>query len=211
MAARSGVLASGAIIKQNELEILLSGLSGFQKPRPELEQWSTPGDVAAKMVLLAIGDVEGKIVCDLGAGTGILSAACALAGAERVLSVEADSGACETMRRNFKSLGISGEIHNCDVSDFCEPADTVLMNPPFGAQRAARHLDRVFLAKAFSLAPVVYSLHLAGTRNFIRGFSESVGFRDSVLGTFRFPLPASFEFHKKPRKTVEVDYHRIWR
>ncbi|MFH0962114.1 MAG: METTL5 family protein [archaeon] len=210
----AGVKGAASEMRQKELEILLSsGFRGFSKPRPELEQWATPGNVAATMIFLARQDIEGKTVCDLGAGTGILSAGCFLVGAGHVISVEIDPLACGIMRENFEMFGISAEIVNSDISGFSEAGiDVVLMNPPFGAQFASRHSDREFLAKAFSLnAPVVYSLHLTETRNFIRGFSESSGFRDSVLGTFQFPLPASFEFHRKPRKTAEVDYHKIWK
>jgi len=198
---------------QKELAILLSKFRGFSSPKNSLEQWETPGEIAGIMASLAEKDISGKSVCDLGAGTGILSGACFLMGAKRVVAVEVDSDAIGTMRENFERFGISAEIVECDISEFSpeKQFDSVLMNPPFGAQKEARGLDRIFLEKAISIAPVVYSLHMASTRNFIRGFSESHLAKDSVIGTFQFPLRASRAFHTREIERKEVDFHRIWR
>ncbi len=55
-----------------------------------------------------------------------------------------------------------------DIDDFRENADTVIQNPPFGAQKAHRKdADRKFVEKALQVAPVVYSFHLAKTEEFL--------------------------------------------
>jgi putative methylase len=57
---------------------------------------------------------------------------------------------------------------NMDIDDFRENADTVIQNPPFGAQKAHRKdADRKFVEKALQVAPVVYSFHLAKTEEFL--------------------------------------------
>ena len=58
----------------------------WAKPRVELEQYPTPPDIAAHMLLAAAeeGDIEGKLIADLGCGGGVLGIGAALLGAERV-------------------------------------------------------------------------------------------------------------------------------
>ncbi len=195
------------------LEILLSGLEGFSHPKPQLEQWATPGPIAAKMAVLAKGDIEGRTVLDLGAGTGILSVAAALVGARRVVCVEADGSLRGAFGRNAERAGVREtlEFVESDVSAFWGAADVAIMNPPFGAQKAALHADRVFLEKAMDRCESCYSLHLARTRTFISGLAGRRNWNTRVLGTFIYPLPATFAFHKKRRKEEEVDYHKTWK
>ena len=52
---------------------------------------------------------------------------------------------------------------------FSEPCDTVVMNPPFGAQKA--HADRPFIDLALSIAPVAYSIFNAGSAQFIETYT----------------------------------------
>ncbi|MCK4398940.1 MAG: hypothetical protein KAV25_08110, partial [Methanophagales archaeon] len=84
----------------------------------------------------------------------------------------------------------------------------VVMNPPFGAQRRNRHADRRFLEKAFEIAPVVYSIHNAGSESFLRGFVPYAAIQRFPVS---FPLKRKFWFHKKERKFIEVDVYRMER
>ena len=198
-------------MRKKHLAMLLSRLEGFHKPRPELEQYRTPGNVAAELLWLAhsFGDVEGKVLADLGAGTGVLSVGAALLGAEKVYAVEVDSKAIEVARRNVLSLNLEDKIEfiNADVSEFNRRVDTVIMNPPFGSQR--RHADRPFLTKAFEVADTVYSIHLAKpeVRNFIEKFSADKGFTATRLTTPSFEIPAQFFFHRKKLERILVDLY----
>jgi len=81
------------------------------------------------------------------------------------------------------------------------------MNPPFGSQR--KHADRPFLLKAFEVADVVYSIHLAKpeVRNFIEKFSGEMGFRAVRLKTVPFEIPAQFYFHRKRLERIPVDLY----
>ncbi len=202
------------MMKKKHLAMILSKLRGFDSPRPELEQYRTPGNVAAELLWLArsLGDLEGKIIADLGAGTGVLSIGACLIGAKKVYAVEIDGKAFETARENALSLGIDCiEFINADVVEFSGKADTIIMNPPFGSQKP--HADRPFLLKAFELGDVVYSIHLAKqeVRAFIDSFVCDSGFSITHRVTISFEIPAQFSFHKKPLERITTDIYRFQR
>lgn len=202
-------------LTKKQLEITLSKLEGFARQNPLLEQWATPGDIAATVIAIAFerGDIAGKTVYDLGCGTGIFAIGAALLGARRVIGVDMDGSAIEAAKRNLEKTRVAGnvEFKIGDVLEFDGPRfDTVFQNPPFGARLGSRHADSAFLGKAVALGKVVYSLHKSDTRSFINRFVGSIkGCNGEVLGTFAFPLPAKHEFHRKRRMNVAVDLFRI--
>lgn len=202
------------MLKKKHLAIVLSQLKGFPEPKPELEQYRTPGNVAAELLWLAhsLGDIERRTVADLGAGTGVLSIGACLLGAKKVYAVEIDETALETARENAASLGIDCiEFINADVSGFSGRVDTVIMNPPFGSQ--VKHADRPFLLKAFEVSDTVYSIHLAKqeVRGFIESFVRDAGFSITHRVTVPFEIPAQFHFHKKRLERITVDVYRFER
>jgi putative methylase len=93
-----------------------------------------------------------------------------------------------------------------DVSDdsvFREySCDTVVMNPPFGAQR--RHADRPFIDRALKVGEVIYGIFNAGSLPFIQEYVKERGvIEDVVRGTFA--LPRMFAFHTRDRMEIEVE------
>ncbi|ASJ07637.1 METTL5 family protein [Thermococcus pacificus] len=201
-------------MKKKHLAMTLSKLKGFPKPKQELEQYRTPGNVAAELLWLAhsLGDIEGRVIADLGAGTGVLSIGAALLGAKKVYAVEIDGNALRIAKENARSLGVECvEFINADVSGFSERVDTVVMNPPFGSQ--VKHADRPFLLKAFEVSDVVYSIHLAKpeVRGFIEAFTRDNGFEITHRITLPFEIPAQFHFHKKRLERIMVDVYRFER
>ncbi|NJE61509.1 METTL5 family protein [Thermococcus sp. 21S7] len=202
-------------MRKRHLAMTLSRLEGFQNPKPELEQYRTPGDVAAELLWLAHsqGDIAGRVVADLGAGTGVLTVGACLLGAERVYAVEVDGDAVGVLRGNVERLGLSDcvEVVHTDVSDFSERVDTVLMNPPFGSQKP--HADRPFLTKAFEVGDVAYSIHLAKpeVRRFIEAFVRDFNFSITHRITLPFEIPAQFFFHRKKLERISVDLYRFQR
>ncbi|AEK72994.1 RNA methylase [Thermococcus sp. 4557] len=202
-------------MKKKHLAIALSRLEGFRNPKPELEQYRTPGNVAAELLWLAhsLGDIEGRVVGDLGAGTGVLSIGACLLGAAGVYAVEVDETALEIARENARSLGMEEciEFIHSEVSRFGRKVDTVVMNPPFGSQNP--HADRPFLLKAFEVSDVVYSIHLAKpeVRRFIEAFVSDSGFSITHRVTLPFEIPAQFFFHRKRLERVLVDIYRLER
>ncbi|WP_029551027.1 METTL5 family protein [Thermococcus zilligii] len=201
-------------MKKKHLAMLLSKLEGFRNPKPWLEQYRTPGNVAAELLWLAysLGDLRGKTVADLGAGTGVLSIGAALLGVEKVYAVEIDPEALALARKNAESLGLDNiEFLLEDVSEFSGRVGVVIMNPPFGSQ--VKHADRPFLLKAFEVSDVVYSIHLSKpeVRDFIEAFTRDNGFKITHHLTLPFEIPAQFDFHRKRLERIMVDVYRFER
>ena len=57
---------------RSHLETQLAVVAGFDDPRADLEQYPTPPGLAAHVVHVADlnGDIEDRVVIDLGTGTG---------------------------------------------------------------------------------------------------------------------------------------------
>ena len=73
------------LIRKLDLELFLGSLEVMPNPKWELEQYTTPEQIAANMLYIAAythGDIVGKRVLDLGCGTGRLGLGAAFLGAE---------------------------------------------------------------------------------------------------------------------------------
>lgn len=193
-------------MKKKQLEILLEHIDGFQNPSTEKEQYVTPAPVAAELLHLAYLRGELNSVCDLGCGTGILAIGAALLGAKAV-GVDIDPKALEIAKANASKLGVYVEFMRGDVSTIAlGKIETVIMNPPFGAQKASIG-DRAFLRKATETARVIYTLHNAGSEGFIKRFIEPCAILEKY--SIRFPIKRCFEFHSKDIKMIDVELYRI--
>ncbi|HJK53532.1 MAG TPA: 50S ribosomal protein L11 methyltransferase, partial [Methanocorpusculum sp.] len=94
-------------MKLRQLEMQLQKVRGFSHPSAEAEQYMTPAPLAARMLFHAAmnGDIVGIRVCDLGCGTGMLSIAAALLGAD-VIAVDFDPGALAVARENAELFDV---------------------------------------------------------------------------------------------------------
>lgn len=196
-------------MRKNELERALQSIPPHRNPRPSLEQYCTPAPIAADVLwtAMAFGDIEGRRVVDLGCGTGVFAIGAALMGAASVKGVDIDSQAVADATEAASRMGIDAEFMTGDVKEVQWEADTVIMNPPFGAQR--RRADRPFLEAAVRLAPVVYSLHNASTTPFLERMVASLGRRIAFQKSYKFQIPHLFEFHEKKKKDIDVVLLRI--
>lgn len=201
-------------MKQKQLEIeLQKHVKAFEKPKIDLEQYHTPANIAATVVhcMYGNGDVEGRSIVDLGCGTGMLSIACCLMGAESVVGVDMDEDALGVMKENMASFeegtlnGLS--VVHCEVKDFKSPCDVVVMNPPFGTR--VKGADMMFLQKASEVASsVVYSMHKTSTRKHVEKAGTACGLVGKPIAQLRYNLDKTYDFHKKKSVDVEVD---LWR
>ncbi|MFB6107217.1 MAG: METTL5 family protein [Haloplanus sp.] len=199
-----------------ELAGQLAVVAGFENPQASLEQYPTPPELAAHVVHVADlnGDVEGRTVIDLGAGTGMLTLGAALRGPARAVGVEIDRDAVETARENRRRVGTRTEIHWIQADATRAPLDpegptTVVMNPPFGAQKGNEHADRAFLATAADLADVSYSVHNAGSREFVEAFAADNGGEVTHAFAAEFDLDRQFDHHEADRRVLDTEVFRI--
>ncbi|MFC7154938.1 METTL5 family protein [Halomarina halobia] len=203
------------------LERALESVAGFDDPRVEWEQYPTPADVAAHLVHLASlrGDLGGTTL-DLGCGTGVLALGAALASAETVVGVDRDPAALAVARGNATRLDAAARVEWV-LADATRPPIclnsrsrpvTVLMNPPFGAQRGNRHADRAFLAAVAEVADVSYSIHNADSREFVEAFAADEGGEVTDAFAAALDVDRQFDFHGEARRTIETEVYRIeWR
>ena len=205
-------------MKKKQLEIFLSNLKEMEDPDMFEEQYTTPGDIAAEIILFAYrrGDIEGKTIIDLGAGTGRLGIASLLLRAKKVYFVEKDKRAIEILKDNLETLTLKSnqilgeyEIKDGDVLNVLLRGDTIVQNPPFGTKK--RCMDTKFLKKAFEIGDVVYSLHKKGNYDFIRNVALENNFELVEKESFNFPIKAMFEVHKKRKVLIEVELYRFMR
>ena len=196
---------------KSQLAIALSKLDVFPSPDPKLEQYPTDSEIAAEVLWNAkmSGDIEGKIIADLGCGTGILGIGAILLGAKKVFFVDTDTAAIAVLGNNLNKLGITkgAVILNKGIAEFDEKVDVVIQNPPFGTRQ--EHADKAFLEKAVSISSTVYSFHKTATSRFVSSFSSDKGFRISNRWDFSFPLKATMKFHEKRIQRIEVSCFRL--
>lgn len=176
------------------LESCLQNLDGFDEPKVSLEQYATPPHIGALLINTidtSFNDLDGKIVADLGCGTGRLAVGSILCGAKMVYGFDIDRDALNVGLENINSvLGdgdsdkdvstsaykgcrnfnlVQADIASLHCDKFWEPwrdfFDTVIMNPPFGTKQNAG-LDMKFLKRAIDISSgSVYSLHKTTTRS----------------------------------------------
>jgi len=191
-------------MKRKELEIILQGLAPFGERDPRLEQYATPAGIAADLLWEALmrGDISGRSVIDLGCGNGILSIGAKLLGARDVAGIDIDPKAVRVAAANAEARGLDIRYTQGSVTSVTGSFDTVVQNPPFGAQR--KNADRAFIEKAVEIAPRVYSLHNAVTEEFVVRMVEALGARCEPVKRFKFEIPYAFEFHRRPKETFSI-------
>jgi putative methylase len=221
------------IVRKLDLEMLLSLVEPHPTPRPDVEQYTIPVDVAARILYIAAyadNNILGKSVLDLGCGTGRLALGAAFLGAKEVLGVDVDKIAVRSAVENSEKTGLKGKVDwlATDVSAVQGDFDTVLQNPPYGVQKAGA--DKKFLEKALELGKTVYSLHKNQHANgalygivrshpagmvtvspspFLKKIIEKGGHKVNRVYAMIMSIPRMFDFHTKRRHEFIVDLYVI--
>ena len=204
-------------MKKKEAEIILSGLETFDKQKLNLEQYQTEAHIAGDLLWFASmkGDLEGKVVADLGCGNGVFGIGALLFGAKKVIFLDLDSDAIKIARKNVAAVEniigrkLNKSFSNKDVSSFNINVDLVIQNPPFGVKKT--HADKPFLLKAMKYSDKVYSFHKLETRRFVEKFVLDEGWKVTLVKKYKFPLrkrksgkPGGYAFWKKQLHHVDV-------
>lgn len=202
---------------KKELELILSSIPRYDRPKRMLEQYETPPSILAHILWEALlrGDVENKTVLDLGCGALRFSIGSLILGAKTVIGVDIDeeivSFGLSYSSKEYENLMprllvIIGDVRDIELGSI----DTVLMNPPFGVYRQNRGLDMLFLAKAFHIgAESVYSLHKYshGVHNIVKQLTNSFGYKIIHAEILDFPIPMIFETHVRKVYRVKVVFY----
>jgi putative methylase len=194
----------------------LAIVAGFEDPTVSLEQYRTPPELAAHLVHTADlqGDIEDRTVVDLGCGTGMLALGAALRGPTRVVGLDIDPDPLATALENERKVASTTNVEwvRGDATDaplrHAGPT-TVVMNPPFGAQSGNEHADRAFLATAATVAGVSYSIHNAGSREFVESFAGDNGGEVTHAFGAEFELPRQFDHHDADTRVIDAEVFRI--
>ncbi|MDR0439173.1 MAG: METTL5 family protein [Methanocalculaceae archaeon] len=192
-------------MKLRQLEMQLQKIRGFSCPSVDVEQYMTPAPLAARMIFHAAmnGDIVGAHVCDLGCGTGMLSIGAALLGA-KVTAVDVDPTALAIARENAELFGCDITLIEACIGDvnLDITTDTVVMNPPFGAQK--EHADRPFIDASLAIAPICYAILNAGSISFVAAYTKD---RANIVESIsaKLNIPKQFTFHTKESLDISVE------
>ncbi|KAK6642657.1 hypothetical protein RUM43_004159 [Polyplax serrata] len=203
-------------MKLKDVEQHLQDIRTFENPKVKLEQYATMPHICARMlhtIQSCYGDIEGKIVGDLGCGCGSLTIGSCLLNAQFCVGFDIDPDALTICRENIDYFDINNiDLIQCDIVHSppinIRKFDTIIMNPPFGTK--TKGLDIEFLKLALQLTDsVVYSLHKTSTRDYIMTKAKSLGVKAKVIAELNFDLPATYKFHKKTCVDIKVDFIRF--
>ncbi len=192
---------------KSQIAIILSRLESFTDPDISIEQYQTDSEIASDILWHAHmkGLIAGKVVADLGAGTGILGIGAILLGASKVYLVEKDKAAIKILRKNLDIMDINGSEYQIEakpIQDFKKKADTVIMNPPFGTKQ--KHADRQFLESAFRIAPTIISFHKTDTKAFVKAISKDHHYNIQEQIDYDYPLKNTYSMHRLKKKLISV-------
>lgn len=204
-------------MKLKQLEQNLQQVEGFEEPKILLEQYATRPHIAACMLHTisdTFGDLEDKLIADLGCGCGVLSIGSVMLGAGAVIGFDLDSDALDQFSQNIEDFEIDNiDIINANINsigdEWNNKFDTVIMNPPFGTKHN-KGLDMIFLQRAIRMASTaVYSLHKTSTREHILKKASDWGVRPQVVAELKYDLPSTYKHHKKQSLDIHVDFIRF--
>ncbi|OQR74060.1 methyltransferase protein 5-like [Tropilaelaps mercedesae] len=205
-------------MKLKQLKSMLDDMKTFDRPNVMLEQYSTPPDIAAGMLhhIWSLGDIEERVVADLGCGGGILAVGSALLGADHVLAIDIDEAPLEICQSNLAEFDLAKNVSllQADVSLLSQALrgiiDTVIMNPPFGTR--SKGADLMFIENASILCRGnIYSLHKSSTRPHLVRKAKQRGLRCDVIAQLQYNIDKVYKFHKNDSRDVEVDFMRFAR
>lgn len=191
------------MVGKKDLASLLDSLPGFERPKLRLEQYITPGEIAATVAwaMYMRGELAEGWIADLGCGTGRLAYAVAALGG-RAICIDIDVDALRTA----EVLGL--DVALCDAERPCAKRPVkVVMNPPFGVW--TRHGDVRFLRGAASIAEIIYSIHKAAAVEHVFRVARSLGLEPQLLETAAVYIPPMYRHHRKRRHRVEVAILRL--
>ncbi len=208
-------IAMGEIPKHKHLAILLSLLPQQEKRNLELEQYTTPGELASKWIHEINNASEKGIanfdIIDIGCGNGILGLGCALLGAKSLTLIDSDPEAIEIAKKSQLMLSENVNLKtpikfiNAHVGkEYIEILENTLIisNPPWGTQK--HKADRPILNQIFdSNAEEIHIMHTSKNNHLIP-FAKDKEWESKEIIKSDFMIPALYQHHQQKNVTTEV-------
>ncbi|MHA1585362.1 MAG: METTL5 family protein [Promethearchaeota archaeon] len=220
------------LVKKSEFINAIQSLKTFENPKLHFEQYITDAVSTADLffhIAFEQQDLSGNLIVDLGCGSGNLTVAAILLGAEHVISVDIDPDALKILRENLQNLDIEDRVDiwekdlrtadiNKEIRTFytekfqnLHPNSKIIVvsNPPFGVKQ--KGADLVFLQQAMAFSDVIYSIHLGNdkVRTFLSKKIERLGGVITNRLTLSLILKKTYKHQKKFQKPVMTDVYRI--
>lgn len=202
-------------MRKRHLEMALSRMDDLEEPDPGLEQYRTPPGIVADILWMALenGDIIEKSIIEPGCGGAPFALGALMMGASKATGIDIDERSIHLAVSNRNRLIGDGLLTKDDDAIFIvddiassalkiETADTVFMNPPFGAQK--KHADRPFIDAACRLGRSLYCIHNGGTEDFVAKTYKNKGFEIADIRRTSMEIPHMFHFHEKERSSIEV-------
>jgi putative methylase len=200
--------ATCTLMRRKHLEMFLQKVPPIRAPKPNLEQYNTPANLAADILFMAYqaGEIDGKVIGDLGCGSGIFAIGAAILGAKAVRGYDIDESVVTQAKKNAEALLPKSiqqpTFEQKDVSKIEDRFDVVFQNPPFGAQNPGA--DVPFIEASIRCSKIVYSIHNGNTEDFLIKKITEMGAMVTYKFKDRITIPHTFEFHSKEKQDIEV-------
>jgi len=182
--------------------ILERNVYSFVEPKRELEQYRTPPEIAVEMTMYLANSSRCATIVDLGSGTGMLTYASSLFKLYSI-GIDIDISALKLAKASSLYQELVVDFINASVGNMPIRGDAtnlcITQNPPFGGT-TRKSTDIFFLESALSLRPeLLTSIHFhgRGVLGFIANYLKEKGYKILRVTKRRFPLKASYEFHRK--------------
>jgi len=214
-------------LNKKDLELALELIPRFPSPREDLEQYLTPSDIAADILWHAYmhKDIRGKLIIDLGCGTGKLLFGALMLGARYGLCIDIDYSALQLARDTMLTyVNIPFDVIATDLrkgNPSIAPGEityterkvdcTVIMNPPFGVK--SRKADFDFIRIAMEICDTIYSLHknVPKSLEILGKICEEQNYRLFIVNEYRFPISWFLPKHREKKHIVNVVLVRLKR
>ena len=150
------------------MRVIAGSLGGRRLVAPRGLDTRPTADRVKEALFMALEPLTGLRVVDLFAGSGALGIEALSRGAESVEFVDDDGRALEALHTNLNTLGLEGRARSrrlalprgiARLGDVLAAADLVLLDPPYGGDRALATLEALDGAAALEAGVRVVAEH----------------------------------------------------
>ena len=201
------------MISKKSIEIFISQLKNFKKPKENLEQYSIDETFWSELINYYRLKYEiPEIVWDFGAGTGKLSLPFIIMGSKELNFFEIDKDIIKTLKENINKTSkiikkefnfniFNENLLSFDFSKIDKEPDLIVMNPPYGTRN--KGIDSKFLKIALNHNSKIITMHKSSTKNYIENIIKNKG-RSFDVFDVDYKLKQTLKHHTKKIKEIDV-------